>query len=46
MNFFFDNNLSPRLARALDELCKPGHRVMHLTDKYPANTTEALTLLI
>ena len=28
------------MARALDELCKPEHRVTHLTDKFPANTPD------
>ncbi len=38
MNFFFDNNLPPRLARSLSCLSKPdGHTVIPLTDKYLRN---------
>lgn len=38
MNFLLDNNLSPRLARALNELCagEPEEiEVVHLRDKFP-----------
>ena len=40
MNFFIDNNLPPRLARALNELSKPDHTVQHLRDRFPANTPD------
>lgn len=45
MNFLLDNNLSPALARALDELSKAewdgSHTVTCLRDKFPANTPDA-----
>lgn len=41
MNFFFDNNLPPRLARALSFLSKPdGHTVVPLLDKFERNTPD------
>ena len=41
MNFLIDNNLTPALARAINELSKPeGHRVIHLTERFPANTPD------
>ena len=37
VNFFFDNNLPPPLARALNELSMPeGHTVQHLRALYPS----------
>lgn len=43
MKFLLDNNLPPALARALNELCKgDGHVVVHLRDKFPANSSDAL----
>ncbi len=39
MNFLFDNNLPPELARAFDVLSqKDGHRAMPLRDKFPEAT--------
>jgi hypothetical protein len=36
VKFFLDNNLPPKLARAIDELVRgDGHRVVHLRDKFP-----------
>lgn len=41
MRFFFDNNLSPHLARALGELIRPeGHEVLHLRQMFPADTED------
>lgn len=40
MNFFFDNNLSPRIARALAELFKDEHIVVALRDKFEPNVTD------
>ena len=41
MNFLFDNNLSPRLARALNELeGEHGNEVVHLRDRFDANATD------
>ena len=41
MRFFFDNNLSPYLARAINELGKPdGTDVVPLADKFPRNTAD------
>lgn len=41
MKFFFDNNLPPQLAKALNELVSPeGHQVSHLRDKYQADTSD------
>ena len=40
MKLFFDNNLSPRLARGLDALVQPDHRVTHLKDRFAANTAD------
>jgi len=34
VNFFFDNNMPVKLARALNELQSPNHRVCHLRDKF------------
>ena len=41
MNFFFDNNLSRRLARSLHELSQPDHSVVHLKDKFSPKTDDA-----
>lgn len=41
MNFFVDNNLPAALAHALHTLSQPSnHSVSHLTDRYPANTSD------
>ncbi|TCG04620.1 hypothetical protein BZM27_39675 [Paraburkholderia steynii] len=43
MKFFFDNNLSPYLARAIHELCHAEdavEQVVHLRDKFPRNTKD------
>ena len=41
MNFFIDNNLSPRIARALDALeGEHGERVVHLKEKFQQDATD------
>lgn len=40
MRFFLDNNLSHRVARALHCLVEPKHSVIHLKDRFPANTPD------
>ena len=41
MNFLFDNNISHRIAHAIRELFQDDkHHIIHLTDKFPANTTD------
>ncbi len=43
MRFFFDNNLSPFLAKAIHELCRPhGATVLHLRDRYDAKTRDEI----
>jgi hypothetical protein len=40
VKFFFDNNMSPHLARAVRELCKVEadvNEVLHLRDRFPPN---------
>lgn len=41
MKYFFDNNLSPHLAKAVFALSKPsGHHVIHKKEKFPHNTKD------
>lgn len=43
MKFFFDNNMSPHLARAIRELCKAEsdvREVLHLKDRFPPNISD------
>jgi hypothetical protein len=42
VRFFFDNNLSPKLARCLDVLVEPEHRVIHLKEKFAADTPDTV----
>jgi len=42
VNFFFDNNLSPKLARSLHILVDPDHRVIHLKNRFPADTADTV----
>lgn len=42
MRFFFDNNLSPKLARSLDELVRPEHQVIHLKENFPADAADVV----
>lgn len=40
MRFFFDNNLSIKLAKSLHVLVEPEHQVVHLKDRFAANTPD------
>jgi hypothetical protein len=40
VKFFFDNNLSPRIARALGKLFKKEHEFAALRDKFPPNIAD------
>ncbi len=40
MRFFLDNNLSPRVARALNCLVESKDSVIHLKGRFPANTPD------
>lgn len=43
MRFLLDHNLPPRLARALNELCKgSGHEVVALRDVFQPETADAV----
>jgi predicted nuclease of predicted toxin-antitoxin system len=42
VKFFFDNNLAPKLAHALNQMVEPEHRVIHLKDNFPANVEDAV----
>jgi len=40
VRFFFDNTLPPRLAQAIDVLLGGADKVMHLTERFPADTKD------
>ena len=40
MRFFFDNNLSTKLAKSLHVLVEPEHQVVHLKDRFAADTPD------
>jgi len=40
VRFFFDNNLPPKLAKSLNTLAEPDHQVVHLKDRFAANTPD------
>lgn len=40
MKFFFDNNLAPKIAKGLNGFVSPDHEVIHLKDKFAANTND------
>jgi hypothetical protein len=42
VTFFFDNNLASKLAHGLNEMVEPDHHVEHLTDRFAANTEDAV----
>jgi PIN domain-containing protein len=42
VRFFFDNNLSPKLARSLHVLVEPEHHVVHLKERSAANTPDEI----
>jgi hypothetical protein len=41
VNFFFDNNLAPKLAHSLHALVEPDHKIVHLKDLFAANEEDA-----
>ena len=43
MTFFFDNNLSPKLAKAINELDEV-YSIIHLRDLFPADTEDEIWL--
>ncbi|HET7626705.1 MAG TPA: hypothetical protein VFM25_15730 [Verrucomicrobiae bacterium] len=45
MRFFFDNNLAPKLAKSLNVLVEPDHQVVHLKDRFAANTPDQTWML-
>jgi len=40
VKFFFDNNLSPKLAKSLDVLVEPERQVFHLKNRFAADTPD------
>jgi hypothetical protein len=42
VKFFFDNHLAPKLARGLNQMVEPKHRVLHLKDRFPGNTEDVV----
>jgi hypothetical protein len=40
VNFFFDNNLSPKIAKGLGGFLSPDHKVTHLKDRFPPTTDD------
>lgn len=44
MKFFVDNCLAPKHAAALNALVQPEHSVMHLRDKFAADTPDEVWL--
>jgi hypothetical protein len=40
VRFFFDNNLSTKLAKSVHVLVAPEHQVVHLKDRFAANTPD------
>lgn len=42
MDFFFDNNLAPKLAHGLNQMVEPEHHVSHLRDKFPPNVEDTI----
>jgi predicted nuclease of predicted toxin-antitoxin system len=42
LKFFFDNNLAPKLAHGLNQMVEPDHHVVHLKDKFAADTEDAV----
>jgi len=42
VRFFLDNNLSPKIARALNLLLAPSHTAHHLKDEFAPNTPDVV----
>lgn len=40
VRFFLDNNLAPKLARALNNLLNPDHSAHHLKERFEPNTKD------
>ncbi len=40
MRFFIDNNIALRLSRGFNEFVKGGHEVVHLRERFAANTPD------
>jgi PIN like domain len=40
VRFFFDNNLSTKLAKSIHVLVDPEHQVVHLKDRFAAATPD------
>jgi hypothetical protein len=40
VRFFFDNNLSTKLAKSVHVLVAPEHQVVHLKDRFAANAPD------
>ena len=40
MKFFFDNNLAAKIAKGLNGFVSPEHQVVHLKEKFAANTPD------
>jgi hypothetical protein len=45
VKFFFDNNLPRKLAKSLNALVEPDHQVVHLKDRFAANTPDETWML-
>ena len=45
MNFFVDNCLAVKHARALAPLLEPDHKIIHLRDRFPPDTADEEWLL-
>jgi predicted nuclease of predicted toxin-antitoxin system len=42
VEFFFDNNLAPKLAHGFNQMVEPEHHFLHLKDKFPGNTEDVV----
>jgi hypothetical protein len=42
LNFFFDNNLAPKLAHGLDQMTQPDHHVIHLKDRFAGSVEDVV----
>jgi len=40
VNFFFDHNMSPAMARAFRELFKSEHEITYLAEKFPRDIAD------
>jgi hypothetical protein len=40
VKFFFDNNLAPKIAKGLNGFVSPDHQVIHLKERFSANTND------